>query len=90
LISWSAKKQHVVSRSSTKAEYRSMFLAVVAMFWIRMLICKLHISLLSPPVLWCDNSRASALASNLVFHARTKHIEVDVHFIHEKVTNKDI
>lgn len=90
LISWSAKKQHVVSRSSTEAEYRSMSLATAELFWIRMLLRELHISLSTPPVLWCDNLGAIALASNPVFHARTKHIEVDVHFIREKVTNRDI
>jgi hypothetical protein len=90
LVSWSAKKQHVVSRSSTEAEYCSMSLVVADLFWLRMLLRELRISLPSPPTLWCDNAGAIALASNLVFHARTKHIEVDFHFIREKVTNRDI
>jgi hypothetical protein len=90
LVSWSAKKQHVVSRSSTKAEFHSMSLAVADLFWLRMLLRELHISLPSPPTLWCDNAGAIALTSNPVFHARTKHIEVDFHFIWEKVTNRDI
>jgi hypothetical protein len=90
LISWSAKKQHVVSRSSTEAEYRSLSLATTEMFWIQMLLKELHISLSSPPTIWCDNSGALALAFNPVFHARTKHIEVDVHFVREKVLNRDI
>jgi hypothetical protein len=60
------------------------------MYWIRMLLKELHLPLLSPPTLWCDNSEALALASNLVFHECTKHIEVDFHFIREKITNKDI
>jgi hypothetical protein len=81
LISWSAKKQHIVSRSSTEAEYRSLSLTTAELFWLRMLLKELQISLPSPPVIWCDNSSALALASNPVFHARTKHIEVDVHFI---------
>jgi len=55
-----------------------------------MLLKELHISLTSPPTIWCDNSGALALASNPVFHARTKHIEVDFHFIREKVANCDI
>jgi hypothetical protein len=55
-----------------------------------MLLKELHIVLTCPPTLWCDNSGALALASNPVFHARTKHIEVDFHFIREKVANRDI
>jgi hypothetical protein len=90
LISWSAKKQHIVSRSSTEAEYRSLSLTTAELFWIRMVLREMHISLPSPPTLWCDNSGALALASNPVFHARTKHIEVDVHFVREKVANRDI
>ena len=44
----------------------------------------------SLPTLWCDNLGALALASNPVYHARTKPIEVDYHFIHEKVVNQDV
>jgi hypothetical protein len=90
LVSWSAKKQAVVSRSSTEAEYRSMALTTAELFWLRMLFQELRISLAVAPVLWCDNVSALALASNPVFHARTKHIEVDYHFIREKVLNRDI
>jgi hypothetical protein len=90
LISWFAKKQHVVSRSNTEAEYRSMALLTADMFWLRMLIKELKVFLSFPPVLWCDNSGALAFTSNPVSHARTKHIEVDIHFIWEKVTNHDI
>jgi hypothetical protein len=50
-----------------------------------MLLKELQVFLPSPPVLKCDNSRALALASNLVHHAWTKHIEVDIHFVKEKV-----
>jgi hypothetical protein len=88
--SWSAKKQAVVSRSSTEAEYRSMALSTAELFWLRMLFKELHIPLMSTPILWCDNLSALALASNPVYHAHTKHIEVDYHFICEKVLNGDI
>lgn len=90
LISWFAKKQHIVSRSSTEAEYHSMALATAELFWLQMLLQELHIPLHSPPTSWCDNAGALTLTSNLVSHAHTKHIEVDVHFIREKVANKDI
>ena len=55
-----------------------------------MLLCELQVSLASAPVVWCDNTSALALASNPIFHARSKHIEVDYHFVREKVANKDI
>jgi hypothetical protein len=90
LISWSAKKQPVVSRSSTEAEYRSLAIATVELYWLRMLFKDLSIPLPHAPILWCDNVSALALASNPVHHARTKHIEVDYHFVREKVINGDI
>jgi hypothetical protein len=55
-----------------------------------MVLKDLGIFLRCPPNIWCDNLSALALASNHVFHARTKHVEVDHHFIREKVVNKDI
>jgi hypothetical protein len=67
-----------------------MCLTTTKMYWIRMLLRELHLPLLSSPTPWCDNFGTLALASNPVFHARTKYIEVDFHFIREKVTNKDI
>lgn len=90
LISWCAKKQPVVARSSTEAEYRAMAITTAELYWLRMLLKDLRISLPCVPTLWCDNAGALALASNLVFHAHTKHIEIDYHFIREKVVNKDM
>ena len=55
-----------------------------------MLFCEIQFSLLHAPILWCDNISALALASNPVYHARTKHIEIDYHFVREKVLNRDI
>jgi hypothetical protein len=65
-------------------------ITIAKLFWVRMLFKELKIFLPAPPVLWCDNVGALALISNLIFHARTKHIEVDYHFVHEKVLNRDI
>jgi hypothetical protein len=89
-VTWSAKKQLTVSRSSTEAEYRALASASVELCWLRTLVKDLGIYLYDPPILWCDNVSALAIASNPVFHARTKHIEVDFHFIRERVLRKDL
>ena len=88
LISWSARKQVTVSRSSTEAEYKSMANATAEVMWVQTLLRELGIK--SPPAarLWCDNIGATYLSANPVFHARTKHIEVDFHFVRERVTQK--
>ena len=85
LISWSSRKQATVSRSSTEAEYKAMANATAEVIWIQTLLRELGIK--SPPVarLWCDNIGATYLSANPVFHARTKHIEVNYHFVRERV-----
>ncbi|XP_058223052.1 uncharacterized mitochondrial protein AtMg00810-like [Rhododendron vialii] len=88
LISWSAKKQTTVSRSSTKAEYCSLAHTAAELSWLQMLLHELHISVPSIPVLWYDNTSALALAINPVFHARSKHIEVDCHYVRDRVAAK--
>lgn len=88
LLVWSAKKQEVVSRSSAEFEYRSLANAATDIVWLQSLCKELSISVNPTSLLWCDNKSAIALASNPVFHARTKHIEIDVHFVREKVLAK--
>ena len=80
-IMWQSKKQPTVSRSSTEAEYRALANCTADLAWVRMVLKDLGIFLRCPPTIWCDNLSALALASNPVFHARTKHVEVDYHFI---------
>jgi histone deacetylase 1/2 len=88
LIAWSACKQAIVSRSSTEVEYKAVANATAELIWIQALLCELKIPQRQPPVLWCDNIGATYLSSNPVFHARTKHIEVDYHFVRERVAQK--
>uniref|UniRef100_A0A2N9FEK0 Reverse transcriptase Ty1/copia-type domain-containing protein n=1 Tax=Fagus sylvatica TaxID=28930 RepID=A0A2N9FEK0_FAGSY len=80
-ITWSAKKQPTVSRSSIESEYRALAIATVELCWLRTLLKDLRIYLADTPILLCDNVSALAIASNPVFHAHTKHIEVDFHFV---------
>ena len=88
-ISWSAKKQRTVSRSSTEAEYRQLAYTAAELSWIRSLFKDLGIRL-STPRIWCDNISSISLASNPVFHARTKHLEVDYHYVRDKVVRKEL
>ena len=90
LVSWSSKKQQTVARSSTESEYRALSTACAEIVWIQALLGELKLKCSQIPVIWCDNNGAAALATNPVYHAKTKHIELDVHFIREKVTGKQV
>jgi hypothetical protein len=90
LISWSAKKQPTVSRSSTEAEYRSLALTCAKLLRIQYLLQELYFPLPFAPTLWCDNIEATFLASNLMFHVRTKYVEIDYHFVRERITSNQM
>ncbi|XP_070672151.1 uncharacterized protein [Malus domestica] len=85
LISWSAKKQATVTRSSTEAEYKSLANTAAEITWVCKILQDISFPLLKTLIIYCDNKSAIALAFNHVFHARTKHVEIDYHYIREKV-----
>ena len=88
LVSWSARKQATISRSSTEAEYKAVADATAEVMWIQTLLIELGVEAPRAAKLWCDNIGAKYLSANPVFHARTKHIEVDYHFVRERVARK--
>ncbi|GJZ06154.1 ribonuclease H-like domain-containing protein [Tanacetum coccineum] len=85
LLSWSAKRQPMLSRSSVEAEYRGVANVVAETCWLRNLLRELHTPLSSATFVYCDNVSAVYLSSNPVHHQRTKHIEIDIHFVHDLV-----
>jgi len=90
LISWKSKKQQTVSRSSAEAEYRSLAALVAELVWLAGLLKELHCPVASPILVFTDSKSAIQIAKNPVFHERTKHIEIDCHFIREKVKSNFI
>jgi len=90
LISWSSKRQHTVSRSSAEAEYRAVANAVAEVTWLRQLLSELHSPLHKTTLVYCDNISAVYMSSNPVQHQRTKHVEIDLHFVRERVALGDV
>jgi hypothetical protein len=85
LVSWAAKRQTVVSRSSAKVEYRAIANGVAEATWLRQLLHELQ----TPPsrctLVYCDNISAVYLSTNPVQYQRTNHVEIDLHFVRENV-----
>ncbi|XP_071695879.1 uncharacterized mitochondrial protein AtMg00810-like [Rutidosis leptorrhynchoides] len=90
LLSWSSKRQLTPSRSSAEAEYRGVANAVAETCWIRNLLRELHCPLTSATLVYCDNISSVYLSSNPVQHQRTKHIEIDIHFVRDLVAQGQV
>ncbi|EOY27027.1 Cysteine-rich RLK (RECEPTOR-like protein kinase) 8, putative [Theobroma cacao] len=85
LVSWKSKKQAVVARSSAEAEYRSMASTCCELMWLKHLLADFKIDHDDPIDLYSDSQSAIHISKNPVFHEQTEHIEMDCHFIREKV-----
>jgi hypothetical protein len=79
-----------VARSSAEAEYRAMASTASELTWIKQVLTDLNVKIEGSMKMFCDNQAARHIAANPVFHERTKHIEVDCHFIREKIQAKEI
>ena len=87
LVSWQSKKQSTVSRSSSEAEYRAMATTTCELQWLTYLLQDFRHNFTKPATIYCDNQSAIQIATNPVFHERTKHIEIDCHIVRQKVTS---
>lgn len=84
LVSWKTKKQKIVSRSSCEVEYRALAATVCELLWISYILRDLQVKLKIPVNRWCDNKSAIHITQNPVFHERTKHLDIDCHFVRDK------
>nr|KYP49734.1 Retrovirus-related Pol polyprotein from transposon TNT 1-94 [Cajanus cajan] len=85
LISWKAKRQKTVSRSSAEAEYRSLASVASELVWLKNLLTDFQVNTTHAAV-YCDNKAAIHIAFNPTFHEKTKHLEIDLHFVREQVS----
>ena len=79
-----------MSYSSAEAEYRSMAATTCELKWLKQVLCSLGISHVDPMQLHCDSQAALHIARNPVFHERTKHIQVDCHFVRDEIISGNI
>lgn len=89
-ISWKTKKQKTVSRSSAEAEYRAMAFLTQELIWLKSILSALGVQHDASMLVHCDSKAAIHIATNPVFHERTKHVEVDCHFVRDEVLSKNI
>lgn len=85
IISWSSKKQLTVSRSSTEAEYRSLSETASELSWLCSIMREIGIPVNVTPELYCDNLSSLHLTTNPTYHKRSKHFELDYHYVRERV-----
>lgn len=89
-VTWNCKRQPTVALSSTEAEYMSLCAAGREAVWLRKLLMELGYDQVGPTTIFADNQGSLALAKNPVYHSRTKHIDVQHHFIRELIQKKVI
>lgn len=89
-ISWKMKKQSVVSWSSTEAENQATATTVREVLWLWWLLEDFEAPQHEPTPLYCDNEASRYISTNPVFHERTKHVEIDIFFVRERVQSKEI
>jgi hypothetical protein len=90
LVFWSSKRHNVVSRSSAEAEYWDVVNGTTEACWLRQLLQELRVPLMKSTLVYCDNVSTVYLSTNPIQHQRTKHVEIDLHFMREHVAIGDV
>jgi hypothetical protein len=90
LVSWSLKRHNIISHLSTETEYHVVVNDVAEACWLHQLLVELHNPLLQATLVYCDNVSAIYISINPIQHQRTKHVEINLHFVHEHVADRDV
>ena len=90
IVFWCSKKQQMVSRSNIESEYRSLANAASKLIWIQSLLIELKIKQNTSSTVWCDNLSTIALSENPILHSKTKYKELYLHFVQEKMLQKEL
>ena len=89
-ISWKSSEQCTIARYSIKAENKALADGIAKVIWLQYLLSYMNITPSSASTIWCDNLDATYLFANPIFHSHTKHVEVDYHFVRDRVAKKEI
>ena len=90
VISWISKKQPTIYLSSTEVEYKALTGATCEAIWLRNILEDVGTQQKQATRIQCDNQSSIILAHNLFYHARSKHIELQHHFVREKIESQEI
>ena len=90
LVIWRSKKQDVVARSSTEAEFRALAHELTEIIWIKRILQDLKIKINGSCNIFCDNQSTIRVAHNPVQHDRMKHVSIDIHYIKETLEQNNI
>ncbi|XP_028098760.1 uncharacterized protein LOC114298399 [Camellia sinensis] len=90
VVSWSSKKQQIVTLSITEAEFVAAASCACQAIWLRRLLEELHYHQQGPTPVYCDSSSEIKLSKNPVLHGRSKHIDVRYHFLRDLTKDETI
>lgn len=89
-ISWKSSKKKTVVWSSTKVKYRALANVTSEVLWLTNLLKELHSKFKKQPIILCDNVGTTYLSSNPVLYIRMEHLEMDYHFVRQRVQAREL
>ena len=90
VVSWSINKHPIVSLSSIESEYKSLTSATCEVVWLQRILADVEEDKNDPTWIQCDNQSSIILSHNPIYHVRLKHIELQHHFVREKIESNKI